>query len=195
MEKKFLLIIGLGNPGDKYAHTRHNAGFEVMDLLEKKYGVRLRKKMLQPWAEAEWTDGARKIVLCRPLTYMNNSGEAVKKISARYGIRPENALIIYDDIDLPPGVVRVRAGGGPGTHNGMRSIVAETGTDAFPRIRVGTGDRPKGQDLVSWVLGRPSEEEKPLMEAAFRTAAACAEEWADYGIDAAMRLCAEKKKG
>ena len=193
MEKKFLLIVALGNPGDKYAHTRHNAGWEVMDILEKKFGVKLRKKMLQPWAEAEWTDGPRKIILCRPLTYMNNSGVAVKKLTAKYGIRPENALIIYDDIDLRPGDVRVRPGGGPGTHNGMRSIVNETGTDVFPRIRVGTGDRPKGQDLVSWVLGRPSEEEKPLMEAAFKTAAECAEEWAASGIDAAMRFCAARK--
>ena len=170
MEKKFLLIVGLGNPGDKYAHTRHNAGWEVMELLEKKLGVKTRKKMLQPWAEAEWTDGPRKIILCRPLTL----------------------LIIYDDIDLAPGAVRVRPGGGPGTHNGMRSIVNETGTDAFPRIRVGTGDRPKGEDLVAWVLGRPSAEEKPLMEAAYRKAAECAEEWAASGIDAAMRFCAQR---
>ena len=161
MEKKTVLIIGLGNPGDKYAHTRHNAGFEVMDLLEKQYGVRLRKKMLQPWAEAEVRDGALKILLARPLTYMNNSGAAVKKLMARYGVSPENTLVIYDDIDLPPGKVRVRPNGGAGTHNGMRSIVAETGTDAFPRIRVGTGDRPKGEDLVAWVLGRPGEEGKP----------------------------------
>ena len=190
MEKKTVLIIGLGNPGDKYAHTRHNAGFEVMDLLEKQYGVRLRKKMLQPWAEAAVRDGALKILLARPLTYMNNSGAAVKKLMARYGVSPENTLVIYDDIDLPPGKVRVRPNGGAGTHNGMRSIVAETGTDAFPRIRVGTGDRPKGEDLVAWVLGRPGEEEKPKMEAAFAVAAECAKEFAEYGVDAAMRLCA-----
>ena len=193
MEKKTVLIIGLGNPGDKYAHTRHNAGFEVMDLLEKQYGVRLRKKMLQPWAEAEVRDGALKILLARPLTYMNNSGAAVKKLMARYCVSPENTLVIYDDIDLPPGKVRVRPNGGAGTHNGMRSIVAETGTDAFPRIRVGTGDRPKGEDLVAWVLGRPGGEEKPKMEAAFAVAAECAKEFAEYGVDAAMRLCAAKK--
>ena len=193
MEKKTVLIIGLGNPGDKYAHTRHNAGFEVMDLLEKQYGVRLRKKMLQPWAEAEVRDGALKILLARPLTYMNNSGAAVKKLMARYGVSPENTLVIYDDIDLPPGKVRVRPNGGAGTHNGMRSIVAETGTDAFPRIRVGTGDRPKGEDLVAWVLGRPGGEEKPKMETAFAVAAECAKEFAEYGVDAAMRLCAAKK--
>ena len=190
MEKKIYLIIGLGNPGEKYAHTRHNAGFEVMALLEKKYAVKLRKRILQPWAEAEWTDGTKKVVLCRPLTFMNNSGIAVKKLLARYGVPAEQALIIYDDIDLPPGKVRVRKSGGPGTHNGMRSIVAETGTDAFPRIRVGTGDRPAGQDLVSWVLGRPGEDEKPRMAEAFSVAAGCAAEWTEKGIEAAMRLSA-----
>ena len=133
MEKEVYLIVGLGNPGEKYAHTRHNAGFEVLDLLEKKYGVKLRKKVLQPWAEAEWTDGKKKVVLCRPLTYMNNSGEAVKKIMARYRVPAERTMVIYDDIDLPPGKIRVRRSGGPGTHNGMRSVVGETGTEAFPR--------------------------------------------------------------
>ena len=194
MEKPVYLIVGLGNPGEKYAHTRHNAGFEVADLLEKQYGVKLRKRIMQPWQEAEWTDGTKKIVLCKPLTFMNNSGEAVKKLMARYGAPPERTLIIYDDIDLPPGTVRVRAKGGPGTHNGMRSIVGETGTDAFPRVRVGTGDRPAGQDLVSWVLGRPDAEEKPRMAAAFETAAKCAAEWAEKGVEAAMRIPGLKEK-
>ena len=193
MEKQIFLIIGLGNPGEKYAHTRHNAGFEVMDLLEKQYAVKLRKKVLQPWAAAEWTDGRKKIVLCKPLTFMNNSGIAVKKLMDRFGVPPEQVLILYDDIDLPPGKVRVRKNGGPGTHNGMRSIVKETGTDTFPRIRVGTGDRPAGQDLVNWVLGRPGPDEKPLMEAAFAEAAECAAEWAEAGIDAAMRKAGGKK--
>lgn len=193
MEKQIFLIIGLGNPGEKYAHTRHNAGFEVMDLLEKQYAVKLRKKVLQPWAAAEWTDGRKKIVLCKPLTFMNNSGVAVKKLMDRFGVPPEQVLILYDDIDLPPGKIRVRKNGGPGTHNGMRSIVKETGTDAFPRIRVGTGDRPAGQDLVNWVLGRPGPDEKPLIEAAFAEAAECAAEWAEAGIDAAMRKAGGKK--
>ena len=193
MEKQILLIIGLGNPGEKYAHTRHNAGFEVMDLLEKQYAVKLRKKVLQPWAAAEWTDGRKKIVLCKPLTFMNNRAIAEKNLMDRFGVPPEQVLILYDDIDLPPGKVRVRKNGGPGTHNGMRSIVKETGTDAFPRIRVGTGDRPAGQDLVNWVLGRPGPDEKPLMEAAFAEAAECAAEWAEAGIDAAMRKAGGKK--
>ncbi len=192
MEKPIYLIIGLGNPGEKYEHTRHNAGFEVISLLEKEYGVKTRKKILQSWAEAEWTDGKKKVVLCRPLTFMNNSGEAVKKLMARYHVPAEQTMVIYDDIDLPPGKVRVRKSGGPGTHNGMRSIVGETGTDAFPRIRVGTGDRPEGQDLVSWVLGRPGEAEKPQMAKAFSLAADCAVKWEEDGIDAAMRLASGK---
>ena len=192
MEKPVFLIIGLGNPGEKYAHTRHNAGFEVLDLLEKKYAVKLRKKILQPWAEAEWTDGKKKVVLCKPLTYMNNSGTAVEKLMNRYHVPAEQILIIYDDIDLPPGKIRVRKNGGPGTHNGMRSIVRETGTDTFPRIRVGTGDRSAGQDLVSWVLGRPDAEDRSRMSAAFIRAAECAEEWTENGMDAAMRKAAEK---
>jgi PTH1 family peptidyl-tRNA hydrolase len=102
-------------------------------------------------------------------------------------------IVIYDDIDLPPGKIRVRSGGGPGTHNGMRSIVGEIGTESFPRIRVGTGDRPKGEDLVKWVLGRYGAEEQEKMDAAFDTAAECAMEWAEKGIDAAMRLCAGRK--
>ena len=145
MEKKIYLIIGLGNPGEKYAHTRHNAGFEVMDLLEKKYGVKTRKRILQPWAEAEWTDGKKKIVLCRPLTFMNNSGIAVAKIMARYKVPAEQVIVIYDDIDLPPGKVRVRKSGGPGTHNGMRSIVGETGRTDFPGSGWARETGPRGR--------------------------------------------------
>ena len=194
MSKEVFIIVGLGNPGAEYAHTRHNAGFDTMALLEKHYSVTLGRKMLQGIL-AEITGEDRKIVLCEPQTFMNRSGDCVRELLSWYHCPPDHLMVIYDDIDLPPGKVRVRKSGGPGTHNGMRSIVGETGTDAFPRIRVGTGDRPKGQDLVAWVLGRPSAEEKPRMEAAFHTAAECAEEWARSGIDAAMRLCAEKKKG
>ena len=165
-----------------------------MAQLEKHYQVTLGRKMLQGLL-AEITDGEKKIVLCEPQTYMNASGECVAKLLRWYHAEKDHLMVIYDDIDLPPGKVRVRRNGGPGTHNGMRSIAEQLGDTDFPRIRIGTGDRPEGGDLVSWVLGRPSAEEKPLMEAAFQTAAECAEEWAMYGIDAAMRYYAEKKKG
>ena len=187
MAKQIYLIIGLGNPGEKYAHTRHNAGFEVMSLLEEHYGIRLKKKLLLQGATAEITDGERKIVLCEPLTFMNRSGECVKRLKARFQVPDERMLVIYDDIDLPPGKVRVRKNGGPGTHNGMRSIAEELEETNFPRIRIGTGDRPVGQDLAEWVLGHYAPAEKAVMEKAFRRAAETAVVWVNEGIDRAMQ--------
>ena len=154
------LIVGLGNMGEKYAHTRHNAGFEVMSRLEAYYGVKLRKKLLLQGMTAEVTDGETKVVLCEPLTFMNRSGDCVRRLLARFRVPQEKMLVIYDDIDLPPGKVRMRKNGGPGTHNGMRSIAQQLGETDFPRLRVGTGDRPAGQDLAAWVLGHPAAEEK-----------------------------------
>ena len=187
MEKEVKLIVGLGNIGEKYAHTRHNAGFEVLDRLAAHYGVKFRKKLLLQGATAEVTDGVTKIVLCEPTTFMNNSGECVKKLLNRYKVPQENMLVIYDDIDLPPGKVRVRKNGGPGTHNGMRSLLDCLGKTDFPRIRVGTGDRPAGEDLAAWVLGRPAAEEREKMETAFDKAAEAALIWAKDGIEKAMQ--------
>ena len=187
MAKETLLIVGLGNPGEKYAHTRHNAGFEVISRLEAHYGVKLRRKLLLQGMTAEVTDGEKKIVLCEPLTYMNRSGECVKRLLLRYKVPQEKLLVIYDDIDLPPGKVRVRQSGGPGTHNGMRSIAAVLGKTDFPRIRVGTGDRPAGEDLAAWVLGHAGPEEKERMDAAFDRAAECAGIWTREGIAQAMQ--------
>jgi PTH1 family peptidyl-tRNA hydrolase len=187
MAKEIYLIIGLGNPGEKYAHTRHNAGFEVMVRLEAHYGAKLKKKILLQGMTAEVADGEKKIVLCEPTTYMNRSGECVKRLKARFQVPDERMLVIYDDIDLPPGKVRVRKNGGPGTHNGMRSIAGALGKTEFPRIRVGTGDRPAGEDLAAWVLGRPGAEEKEKMEAAFDKAAEVAGIWVRDGIEKAMQ--------
>ena len=187
MAKEIYLIIGLGNPGEKYAHTRHNAGFDVMERLEKHYGVRLRKKLFMKGMTAETTDGDRKIVLCEPLTYMNKSGECVSQMIKRWGVPADRMLVIYDDIDLPPGKVRVRKSGGPGTHNGMRSIAESLGATDFPRIRVGTGDRPAGADLAEWVLGHCAPEEREKMDTAFDRAAEAARIWVEEGIDRAMQ--------
>lgn len=187
MEKEIVLIVGLGNPGEKYAHTRHNAGFEVVDRLAERLGVSLRKKLLLRGAAAEVTDGARKIVLAEPHTFMNNSGDCVKRLLSRWKAPEKNMLVIYDDIDLPPGRIRVRSAGGPGTHNGMRSLAQHLGNTDFPRLRVGTGDRPAGGDLVAWVLGRPAGEEKEKMEAAFDRAADAALAFAREGIEKAMQ--------
>ena len=184
--KETYLIVGLGNIGPKYAHTRHNAGFDVMERIEQKLGVRLRKKLFFPGEIAETADGEKKIVLCRPTTFMNKSGECVRQLLRKYQCPPERMIVIYDDIDLPPGKVRIRKDGGAGTHNGMRSIVECIGKTGFPRIRVGTGDRPAGEDLVKWVLGRYTPEEKVVMDAAFDRAAESALCWIKDGSDAAM---------
>lgn len=188
MSKETLLIVGLGNPGEKYAHTRHNAGFEVMNRLETYYGVKLRKRLLLQGMTAEVTDGDTKIVLCEPLTYMNRSGDCVKRLLNRFRVPQEKMLVIYDDIDLPPGKVRMRRSGGPGTHNGMRSIAGQLGQTDFPRIRVGTGDRPAGEDLAAWVLGHWAPEDRGTMEAAFDRAAECVRLWVKEGIEKAMQL-------
>ena len=187
MAKEVCLIIGLGNPGEKYAHTRHNAGFEVLDRLAGQLGVTLRQKLLLRGAVAEVADGERKLVLVEPQTFMNDSGDCVRRVVSRYGVPREKTLVVYDDIDLPPGKIRIRKSGGPGTHNGMRSIAQHLGDTDFPRLRVGTGDRPAGEDLVAWVLGRPGKEDREKMEAAFDRAAEAALAFAREGVDKAMQ--------
>ena len=157
-----------------------------MAQLEKHYQVTLGRKMLQGLL-AEITDGEKKIVLCEPQTYMNASGECVAKLLRWYHAEKDHLMVIYDDIDLPPGKVRVRRNGGPGTHNGMRSIAEQLGDTDFPRIRIGTGDRPEGGDLVSWVLGH-HDAETQKKDAAFTRAAEAAAAWVAHGIDEAMRI-------
>ena len=186
MGKEIYLIVGLGNVGEKYAHTRHNAGFDVMEKLAGTLGVSLRKRLLLKGMTAKAADGDREIILCEPTTYMNHSGECVKQLLRRYGCPPERLMVIYDDIDLAPGSIRIRKNGGAGTHNGMRSIIGCIGTQDFPRIRIGTGDRPAGADLVEWVLGRCEGEERDRMEQAFDHAAESALVWVRSGINTAM---------
>ena len=186
MGKEIYLIVGLGNVGEKYAHTRHNAGFDVMEKLAGKLGVSLRKRLLLKGMTAKAADGDREIILCEPTTYMNHSGECVKQLLRRYGCPPERLMVIYDDIDRAPGSIRIRKNGGAGTHNGMRSIIGCIGTQDFPRIRIGTGDRPAGADLVEWVLGRCEGEERERMEQAFDHAAESALVWVRSGINTAM---------
>ena len=186
MGKEIYLIVGLGNPGEKYARTRHNAGYDTMEKLAEKLGVSLRKKLLLNGMTAEYTDGDRKIILCEPTTFMNNSGKCVKRLLSWYRCAPEQMIVIYDDIDLPPGNVRIRKNGGAGTHNGMRSIIGCIGSQEFPRIRIGTGDRPAGEDLAEWVLGRCGGEERKRMEEAFEHAAESALVWVRSGINTAM---------
>ncbi len=188
MEKETLLIVGLGNPGTQYAHSRHNAGFDTLDSLCRKWNVTLNKSKCKAML-TETTVGGKRVVLCAPQTFMNLSGECVAELLSWYKVPLENLMVIYDDIDLPASRLRVRKSGSAGTHNGMRSILANIGgQQGFPRIRVGVGAKPEGWDLADWVLSKYTiREEQQAMQDAFSRAADCAEDWVISGIEHAMQ--------
>ena len=142
-------VIGLGNPGGKYAHTRHNAGFDVVSMLSQRHGIPVR---IHRWQAAlgKGEIAGRRVLLAMPQTYMNNSGESVKQLCAALGARADQLILVYDDVDLKEGVVRIKARGSAGTHNGMRSVVCQLQTDELVRVRVGIG-KPEG-DIVDHVL-------------------------------------------
>ena len=183
------LVVGLGNPGTAYAHTRHNVGFEVTNILSARWHAGLTKsKHSAVFADARV--GERRVLLAQPQTYMNESGIAVGALMRWYKIAPEHLMVIYDDIDLPTGKTRMRLSGGSGTHNGMRSVVPAVGSEAFARVRVGIGSRPPEIDLKDWVLSRPmTKEEQDVMQAAFVRAADAVELWLRGDSNAAMRAC------
>ena len=181
-----LAIVGLGNPGEKYAHTRHNAGFDVIDILSQKLDIPVKKLKCQGMI-GEGVAGGQKIALIKPQTFMNLSGLTVSEALNWYKLKPEEMLLIVDDIDLPFGQVRIRAKGGPGTHNGLRHIVQCTGSGDFPRVRVGMGAPPPEWDLADWVLGKFADEaaRKTAFDA-YMLAADAALCWAEHGIDLTM---------
>ena len=181
-----LAIVGLGNPGEKYAHTRHNAGFDVIDILSQKLYIPVKKLKCQGMI-GEGVAGGQKIALIKPQTFMNLSGLTVSEALNWYKLKPEEMLLIVDDIDLPFGQVRIRAKGGPGTHNGLRHIVQCTGSGDFPRVRVGMGAPPPQWDLADWVLGKfPDAEARKIAFDAYMLAADAALCWAEHGIDLTM---------
>ena len=181
-----LAIVGRGNPGEKYEHTRHNAGFDVLSILAARLDTPIKKLKFQG-VIGETFLGGEKLVLIKPQTFMNLSGFTVSDAMAFYKLEPRQMLLIVDDIDLPFGQVRIRPKGGAGTHNGLRHIVQCTGTEAFPRVRVGMGMPPAQWDLADWVLGKfQTEEERKLAYDAYLLAADAALCWAENGIDAAM---------
>ncbi|HYU18159.1 MAG TPA: aminoacyl-tRNA hydrolase [Chloroflexota bacterium] len=152
------LIVGLGNPGQDYADHRHNLGFWCLDRLAEKHQLRFNMRRARSLV-ARGEIGGRDVVLAKPQTYMNVSGQAVKELLFAWGIAPASLLVIYDDVDLPSGVLRMRERGGPGTHNGMRSIVESIGTSDFPRLRIGVGGPPPRSDMADYVLSPPSPDE------------------------------------
>jgi PTH1 family peptidyl-tRNA hydrolase len=179
-----LAIIGLGNTGATYEKTRHNVGFQVVDLLSRKYGIPLSKNKCRALAGEGHIAGTR-LALLKPQTYMNLSGESVQEALHWYKLLPEEVLIISDDIDLPSGLIRVRPHGGAGTHNGWKSIIQLTGTDRFPRIRVGVGAPPPNWDLADWVLSSFGDDQT-RMDEAFLTATEAADCFVRSGIEMAM---------
>ncbi|MBN1401322.1 MAG: aminoacyl-tRNA hydrolase [Anaerolineae bacterium] len=178
------LIVGLGNPGPKYAHHRHNVGFQCVDHLARVHGIPLHRRRLKARL-GEGHIGAHGVVLAQPLTFMNSSGEAVGPLSHWYKIPPERILVIYDDLDLPLGRLRLRPYGSSGGHNGMKSIIAALGTEDFPRLRIGIG-RPQHGDPVDYVLEPFRASERPLIEAVYERVDEMVRYLLEQGIAEAM---------
>ena len=172
-DKVMYIIAGLGNPTREYEKTRHNVGFEVIDVLADRLGTTVEEKKF-------------KVLLLKPQTFMNLSGESVRAAADFYKVDPEHIIIVYDDISLDVGQLRIRKKGSAGGHNGIKNIIAHLGTQEFPRIKVGVGDKPKKMDLADYVLSRFSKEDRAVMEDAFREAAGAVEMMIIQGADAAM---------
>ena len=154
------IIAGLGNPGDKYANTRHNAGFIFIDYIAKELGVKIDRLKFKALT-AEATVAEHRVLLMKPETFMNLSGEAIAAAASFYKIPPECVIVLHDEISFEPGKIRIRRKGSAGGHNGLKSIIASLGSDAFPRIKIGVGQKPSPDyDLVDWVLGKFPEEDR-----------------------------------
>ncbi|MCS6770555.1 MAG: aminoacyl-tRNA hydrolase [Kiritimatiellae bacterium] len=164
------LIVGLGNPGREYEGTRHNVGFDVVDELARRLGLSFRKSWRFTGELAEGMLEGCALLLFKPSTFMNRSGEAVAPLVRKKGIAPADLIVAVDDVDLPLGRLRLRKSGGAGGHNGLKSLIAHLGTEAFPRVRIGIG-RDAERDTVEHVLGRFGSTERPVIEEAIRRAA------------------------
>ncbi|HJN86835.1 MAG: aminoacyl-tRNA hydrolase [Dehalococcoidia bacterium] len=179
------LIIGLGNPGTRYRGTRHNIGFRCVDLLALKWGIRVAERRAKVVLGRGFRAG-EEIVLAKPRSFMNNSGEGVAYLRARFASRPEDLVVIYDDMALPVGQLRLRPGGSDGGHRGVQSIIESLQTQDFPRIRLGIGAPPLEQDAVGYVLGRFSGEEETILAGALDSVVAAVDCILEEGIDGAM---------
>lgn len=177
------LIVGLGNPGDQYKNTRHNVGFDIIDLIAEKYNISLsRVKFKGIYGEANIR--GEKVILLKPQTYMNLSGESVRGICDFFKIDSENIIVIYDDISLEIGKLRIRNKGSAGGHNGIKNIITQLSTDVFPRIKVGVG-QPK-HDLVNHVLGKFDKEDREKVEKVFGATINTVECILEYSVEVAM---------
>ncbi len=180
------LVVGLGNPGPRYADTRHNIGFAVLEELVHRTRGRMKKPFFGNARIAEVRMANEPVLLVRPETYMNRSGEAVAPLMRKKRLSPQDILIVFDDADLACGRIRIRKKGGAGGHNGLQSVLEAVGTDGIPRLRVGVGPRPGGDELIDYVLSPFSEEERPLMADAVKRSAEAVECAVRRGVSAAM---------
>lgn len=187
------LIAGLGNPTKEYDRTRHNVGFSVLDVLADKYNIDVSERKHRAYCGKGVIEG-QKVLLVKPQTFMNLSGESLRSAVDYYKIAPEDIIVIYDDISLEPGQLRIRLKGSAGGHNGIKNIIAQLGTQEFPRIKVGVGAKPPRMDLADYVLSRFSKGEQELMDEAFREAADAAVMMMTDGAERAMNHYNAKKK-
>ena len=180
------LVVGLGNPGDQYENTRHNAGFQVIDALADRGNFPVQRLKFHALTNTA-TVGGQGVLVMKPVTYMNLSGQAVGEAARFYKISPDHVLVISADVDLPLGKLRIRKGGSAGGHNGLKSIIQHLGTDQFPRLKVGVGSKPHPDyDMADWVLGKLQGEDKKIMDDAAVRAAQAVECLLSQGIDRAM---------
>lgn len=189
------LVVGLGNPGKEYAQSRHNIGFMVLDELAQRNGVELKKRFWFPAQQAKCRMGDHEVRLLKPTTFMNRSGQAVWGAMKKWRITPADTVIIYDDVDLEFGHIRVRGKGSGGSHNGMKSVLDWVQTKSFPRVRVGIGSKPKGADMIEFVLGPFSTEESLGLEKVVEQAADAVESIFSIGTERTMNTFNQSKKG
>ena len=179
------LIAGLGNPEEDYSNTRHNMGFDTINKLAKQYKIEVNKNKFKGLYGIGNIEN-QKVVLLKPQTFMNLSGESIKEAIDFYKIQKENIIIIYDDMDVKPGTIKIRKIGGPGSHNGMKSVVEELQSTDFARIRVGIGQPEFKSDMINYVIGKVSQEEQEILQQGVEKAAKAVEEILKNGIDIAM---------
>ena len=180
------IVVGLGNPGRKYEQTRHNVGFEVIDEVARRAGAEFRHSWRFPADLAEATLAGERVLLVKPRTFMNASGDAVGVLARKKGASPAEVLVVVDDVELDCGRLRVRAGGRAGGHNGLKSLIERLGSDAFPRVRVGVGRVPAGGEMVQHVLGRFTPDERSMMGPAVERAADAVQAVLSEGLEKAQ---------
>lgn len=181
------IVVGLGNPGRRYAKTRHNMGFRAIDKLAADHSIKVGASRFNSLIGEGMISG-EKVILVKPQTFMNLSGEAVIQVFNYYKLPEEHLIVVYDDLDLPLGSLRIRKSGGPGTHNGMRSVVSLLGFTGFPRVRLGIGNRKIDEDIVDHVIGKVPKDEQALLNELVNEGARAVKDIIEFGVEKAMNF-------